>query len=358
MPQGETEGAHTEPEERHQPTNPKILAAEARLEQARAQLLSAAIAYGDGLISEGQLKAVRELLRERERRYEQIVSVETKELAEAPAAKPQPAQEPRPTEEVKVPPFELRLRSERFAAEDAEAAEQALRRHLSEDKSSEPAPPQWKAAYPLETSTTGRVPSEVTKELKRKVYKLERKLVRLERDFHDGRINSSQYRAVRRHYLEQRNVAHRLRQANPKSDRWRVVLQEGKTSFLLKLNEALCVAVAFYDIETRKCLYLEGELHPGVEEAISLLSTFGSGSVDEASSPIYATETEDGLVLNLMPGRYTACLAVFSADPPPWQVHALQEVHRNFEAANKTALGRGQRKTMVFPDLRRIIKPL
>jgi hypothetical protein len=137
-----------------------------------------------------------------------------------------------------------------------------------------------------------------------------------------------------------------------------VVLQEGKTSFLLQLNEALCVAVAFYDIETRRCLYVEGELPEGVEESMSLLSTFGAGSLHEASTPIYATETDDGFVLNLIPGRYTACLTVFSADPPPWQVHAIQEVHHNFEAANKAALSRGRRKTMVFPDLSRIIKPL
>ncbi|MGD8554967.1 MAG: hypothetical protein PVJ32_05975, partial [Anaerolineales bacterium] len=139
VPQGETEGAHTKPEEQHQPTNPKILAAEARLEQARQQLLSAAIAFGDGLISEGQLKAVRELLREREQRYERIASIESEKEPVAPFHKPQTAQEPPPTEEEKVPPFELRLRSEKFAAEDAEAAEQAIPSPLSEDRGPQPA---------------------------------------------------------------------------------------------------------------------------------------------------------------------------------------------------------------------------
>ena len=51
---------------------------------------------------------------------------------------------------------------------------------------------------------------------------------RLEQDFQQGRINASQYRAIYRHYMEQREVALRLREKYPDSDRWRVVLEEGK----------------------------------------------------------------------------------------------------------------------------------
>ena len=47
---------------------------------------------------------------------------------------------------------------------------------------------------------------------------------------------------------------------------------------------------------------------------------------------------------------------MFSQDPPGWQVRALREVLLNFEAANRAALRRKDRDTLIFPDLRRFVK--
>jgi hypothetical protein len=46
----------------------------------------------------------------------------------------------------------------------------------------------------------------------------------------------------------------------------------------------------------------------------------------------------------------------FSDEPPGWQVRALREVLRNFEAANNVALDRGERKALVFPNLNRFFR--
>jgi hypothetical protein len=185
---------------------------------------------------------------------------------------------------------------------------------------------------------------------------LDQKIAQLEDDHKQGRINVAQYRAIRRHYKEQREVALRLRQAHPDSERWKVVLKEGKTTFLLQLNEAAVRCVAFYDLKSRKLIFTQGEIPDEADDAISLLGTFSASESGPKTGRMMATRADDGTALVLIPGRYTAALVSFSQDPPGWQVRALREVHRNFEAANRAALDRGERRVLVFPDLRRFVR--
>ncbi len=199
-------------------------------------------------------------------------------------------------------------------------------------------------------------PVPVEEELRQMLAHLDEKIARLETDFQQGRINASQYRAIRRHYREQHEVALRLHQTNPRSDRWRVVLEEGKTSFLMKLNEAECRCIAFYEIASKDCIYVHGKLPDEAGEAMRFLSTFGRSPSGETSGRMFATQTEDGSNLILIPGRFTAALVAFSEEPPGWQVRALREVLRNFEAANGGPLSRGERKSLVFPNLDRFFR--
>lgn len=284
-----------------------------RLETARARMLQAAIAYCDGSISVGQLQAVRELLREQELRVVQLQGTGQRPFVEEKPAPPVPGP--------------------------------ALAETVDEEDEAD-------AGADLGAAGAG-----VGDDLTRMLSSLERKLERLELDFQQGRVNAAQYRAIRRHYLEQREVAVRLRQAHPESDRWKVVLEEGKTSFLMQLNEAVCHALALYDLKNRERFFLQGEMPPSAEEAMALLRTFGPTGPDPVAGRILATQAEDGSALLLIPGEHTAALVAFSQQPPGWQVRALREVHRNFEAANKVPLSRGDRRALIFPDLSRFIRP-
>jgi hypothetical protein len=283
-----------------------------RLDLARRRMLSAAIAFCDGTISSGQLRAVRELLREQEVRIAQL--------------------QPGPKAAVHTSPF------------------------VKETPAREPAP-DTSAPGPAAPELVPDLPPVPANDLLDLLSGLDAKLQRLEEDLQQGRINASQYRAIHRHYTEQREVALRLRQAHPESDRWRVVLEEGKTSFLLQLNEAVCHGVALYDMASRERIFVEGRMPPAAEEAMALLRTFGPMGNDSGNARMLATQAEDGSALLLIPGRSTAALVVFSQQPPGWQVRALREVHRNFEAANKVGLERGDRKGLFFPDLTRFIRP-
>lgn len=285
-----------------------------KLDKARQRMLSAAVAFCDGLISAGQLRAVREMLREQELRFAKLEGEDS-----PPFVQPAPPS-PTPTTSIPVEPLL-------------------------------PAEPQAEAK-----AIRARPRGPISEELQSLLGHLDEKVSNLEADFQQGRINASQYRAIRRHYMEQHEVALRLHQANPNSDRWRIVLEEGKTTFLMQLNEAECRCIALYDMASRDCILLQGDLPNEAEEAMRFLSTFGQGPTDQPTGRMFATQTDDGANLLLIPGRYTAALVAFSDEPPGWQVRALREVLRNFEAANTVALDRGERKALVFPNLNRFFR--
>jgi len=291
-------------------THPELLDAKKRLDQARERFISAAIAFCDGSISAGQLRTARELMREKELHLVQLESGAEPPFIEEPL----PEKQPTDLEVVDVGPPEVE---------------------------------------PIVDLT---IPSEITPLLKQKLVELNQKLKLLEEDYKRGHINPSQYQAIQRHYLQQREIAIRLNETHPDSDRWQVVLEEGKTTFLMQLNEATCHSVGIYDVNTRERVFVHGNMPTIAEEAMALLGTFGSSEPDSTTGRMYATQIEDGSSLLLIPGLYTVCLVVFSQAPPDWQVRALREVHRHFETANKGCLERGERKELIFPNLRRFIR--
>lgn len=294
-------------------TDSEYLSALEALERAQERLLSAAVAFCDGQVSAGQLRAVRELLREKERRIDELGGLQASpfldDLPHQSAASTQIAEEVESKDELEEPEFE----------------------EINIEEIQDP-------------------------ELRERLELLNQKIVRLEQDFQQGRINASQYRAIYRHYMEQREVALRLREKYPDSDRWQVVLEEGKTRFLMQLNEAACHAVGLYDIKERGRIYLHGNMPDAAEEAMALLGTFGTSEGSTPDGRMYATKTDDGETLLLIPGVFTVSLAIFSQDPPAWQVRALREVHRNFEAANRVTLQKGEIEGLIFPDLSRFVK--
>lgn len=313
--------------------NKEYLEALEQLERAQERLLSSAIAFCDGAISAGQLRAVREFLREQERKIDVLGGFQASPFLEDIEEEP--------------------------TAQDAEAVppttpEQTARPARTATQASAIAQPGVAQDPAINTAQLSKIDDP---ELKQRLSVLNQKIARLEQDFQQGRINASQYRAIYRHYMEQREVALRLRQKYPDSDRWQVVLEEGKTRFLLQLNEAACYSIGLYDIKSRERIFVHGDMPAGAEDAMALLGTFGGREEDPSDGRLFATKTDSGETLLLIPGAFTLSLAVFSQDPPAWQVRALREVHRNFEAANRAPLQRGDTNKLIFPDLNRFVKP-
>lgn len=291
--------------------SPELQEALDLLELAQDRFLNAAIAFCDASISAGQLRAARELLRERELKVTKLYGEET-----APFVQEEPIPQSSQPQEIVA------------------------------------------TSGPLEGASPEEIAPSVdaVPELTQKIAQLDQKISRLEKEYQQGIINNAQYRAIRKHYMEQREVAMRFGEKFPESKRWRAILEEGKTTYLMQLHEAACIGIGFYDVDKRDRIFIEGDIPQAAEASMTLLGTFGKGENDTSSGRVFATQTDDGLALLLVPGRFTLCLAVYSQAPPTWQVGALREVHRNFEAANQATLKRGVTTNLVFPDLSRFIK--
>lgn len=312
----------------------ELQGAEERLEQIKSKFFEAAVAFCDGSISAGQLRAYRQLLRDEEGRIDFL-----KQKLKKPEPPP-PAPEPeKPTPDVEIFPDALKA----FATSSAKVE-------------ARPATPQPMTAVAPVSSAAPTVPAKRLTDFQRKLAELDKKVMRLEDDFQRGQINASQYQAIKRHYLEMREVAQRLKAKNPESERWRAVLQEGRTSFLKQLNEAVCLGVGIYDIISRDRVYIYGNIHPAMEESMARAGSIGKTDLESPKWRMFKTQAMDGSTLVMIPGKYTVSLANFSQDPPDWQVRALREVHRNFEGANQASLDRGERRDLVFPNLGRIVK--
>lgn len=312
--------------------NKEYLDALESLERAQERMLSSAIAFCDGMISAGQLRAVREFLREQERKIDELGGLVASPFLEG------------------IEEESIEEAAKTVSTAEAEPTPQPARSASQASQLSQPGIAQ--GTFP----DAPKLSDIDDPELKQRLEILDQKIARLEQDFQQGRINASQYRAIYRHYMEQREVALRLRQKYPDSDRWQVVLEEGKTRFLLQLNEAACYSIGLYDIKSRERIFVHGDMPPGAEEAMALLGTFGGHEDGKTDGRLFATKTDTGETLLLIPGAFSLNLAVFSQDPPAWQVRALREVHRNFEAANRAALQRGDTAKLIFPDLNRFVK--
>jgi hypothetical protein len=192
--------------------------------------------------------------------------------------------------------------------------------------------------------------------MQEKLSNLEHKIARLEEDIRAGRINPSQYRAIIRHYEEQRTVAIRLRERFPESDKWRMVLEDGKTNFLMQVHEAVCYGAAFYEYKSFELLYHEGRLPDKAKEGVSFLGAFGGPITGDQSQRMFATQSEDGTTILMIPGRYSVALVAFSTEPPDWQARALREVHRNFEQANRAVFEKSLSRELVFPNMSNFIR--
>jgi hypothetical protein len=184
---------------------------------------------------------------------------------------------------------------------------------------------------------------------------LDAKLARLEGEFGEGKINAAQYQAVRRHYLEQREITQRLHQMYPKSDRWRKIVEEGKTGFLIELNEAVCRYAGIYDMRSKQLFVSQGERPPTEMEFLELLSAFGTGPLEGSGRRVTSTRGDDGSVVLLVPGARAAVLLWYTQDPAAWQVRVAREVLFHFETANRSTLDRPSHQELILPQLDRLV---
>jgi len=181
--------------------------------------------------------------------------------------------------------------------------------------------------------------------------RLRTKMERTARDFAAGLLNRAQFEELYAHYQDERANIEFLLQVYPETDRWKSAVTEGYSVAIRRRHQARVVAYSIYDNETSLPLYTFGDFKMESELVVGMLSGFRSASVEILGSGLRKTEVEDGKALYFVSGRYTTLVALYSRDPSPIQLRALEDVHRDFETANEEILQQGGAEAwqLVFP---------
>lgn len=176
-------------------------------------------------------------------------------------------------------------------------------------------------------------------------------------EFAEGKLNRAQFTALYAYFNERRVIIERLLARDPGTQAWQQVAKPGHTGFLRQHFEARVLAYSIYN--------------HGSDDVDNPLTTQGSAPMPTAaikpmltalnvllrtqnnSKPLTALrkQIDNGRWITIVPGNYTTGVALFSLEPSAQQFTLMQDIHRDFERANRVALERGIRlpDQLVFP---------
>jgi hypothetical protein len=168
-------------------------------------------------------------------------------------------------------------------------------------------------------------------------------------EFDKGILNRAQFSALYARYREQREVIERLLARDPGTQAWQQVARAGHTGFLRRQFEARVLYYAIYSGETP--ISTQGNILPPEDIVKNMLQALAVLMRTSKTLPKGKKQVEHGRWIVLIPGKYTAALILFSLEPSARQMTMVQDLHRDFERANRVALERGNRTPdqLVFP---------
>jgi len=186
--------------------------------------------------------------------------------------------------------------------------------------------------------------------------KLRQKTAQIATEFADGKLNRMQFTAMYAYYNERRVIAERLLARNPDTQAWQQVVQPGHTGFLRQYFEARVLSHAIYDIaatDSSRPLANQGTVQTPeaiVTQILSAIAILRQRNLLAHLSPA-RKQVDNGRWVVVIPGKYTVGITLFSLEPSTQQVTLVQDLHRDFERANRLALERGIRipEQLVFP---------
>ncbi len=182
--------------------------------------------------------------------------------------------------------------------------------------------------------------------------RLREKMAQVATEFAAGKINRAQFHAIYSRYNEQRAITERLLERNPDSQAWQQVVQEGHTGFLRQHYEARVLCYALYDNESSMPIASHGRFKIETGLLVPMLSAFRAAASEMFGAGLKSTAIEGGRWLVFVPGEFTTAIVMFSLEPSARQLDLVQDLHRDFERANRQALARGETRPdrLVFPQ--------
>jgi hypothetical protein len=183
---------------------------------------------------------------------------------------------------------------------------------------------------------------------------LRKKTALVAAEFAEGKLNRAQFIALYVHYHEKRQIIERLLERDPDSQAWQSVAESGNTGFLRAHFEARALSYALYNQDAQhhgEIISSQGQpLLP--EDAVKKIQVAIDMVMRNHREPKAQRKTlDDGRFAIFVPGEQITTIIVFSLEPSARQIASVQDLHRDFERANRRALQRGIRQPdqLVFP---------
>jgi hypothetical protein len=169
---------------------------------------------------------------------------------------------------------------------------------------------------------------------------IEGKVKRLVDDFAQGRINRRQFDELYAHYQMQRELIEVALESPIEVSDWKDLETLEATSNIRLRYAAQSLGGAVYLRGSESPLHTEGDFPADNKQVNSLISSFHAASAELFRTGI-RSEIEGGRWLCLVPGRFSMLVVLFSQEPPLAQIALLEDLHRDFEQANSSALASG-----------------
>jgi hypothetical protein len=185
------------------------------------------------------------------------------------------------------------------------------------------------------------------------------KMGSLAQEFADGKLNRAQFAAMYARYNEMRRIIEQMLTINPTSNAWERVANSGHTIFLKKhfAAQVLAFAILLYatgpnaDPNNPTVLKAFGEPTIPLDLARQMVAAVQLLSKGNEPLTTVVKQIEGGHWLVVAPGKYAVTFVLYSLEPATRQVHSIQDLHANFERANRMMLDRGLHleKQIVYP---------
>ena len=182
---------------------------------------------------------------------------------------------------------------------------------------------------------------------------LRAKMAQLAEDFAQGKLNRMQFQEIYAHYQKQRQSVEEALVRAPGSDQWRNNVAIGMTGMLRERHSAKILSYAIYDNTSGMPLASVGTFRIDTSLLVPMLSSFRSAATEMFGAGLRSTEIEGGHWLCFVPGQYSTLIVLFSIEPARVQLTLVEDLHRDFEVANRVVLanGRGREAAELFTQI-------
>ena len=175
-------------------------------------------------------------------------------------------------------------------------------------------------------------------------------MAQLAEDFAQGKLNRLQFQEIYAHYQRQRQEVEDALVSAQGPESLPSGVAVGMTGVLRARHAAKILSYAIYDNSTSLPLASVGSFRIDTSLLVPMLSSFRSAATEMFGAGLRSTEIEGGRWLCFVPGHYSTLMVLYSVEPARVQLTLIEDLHRDFEVANRIALatGRGREAAELF----------